>query len=266
MPLSLFSRLLNVAAQFKLLPIKELRFIVKDLKGRPKTLLDHYNSTYNNVVAPTSFLAKAYQANGLRVPIKTHWFGVDISRICKPTRAVGSPLRFGYIGQLAEHKGVDLLLEAFQHLPPCEAEVIIYGPINQDLAYSKRLQQLANSRVHMRATFLLKRWTCHERSRCFGDSSRWYENSPLVLLYALATHTPVIVSRVDGLTEFLEEGVNGYSFERGSWTDLLRVLQRFISDPTLAAKLSSSTNYERTTSDMAIDLEKLYLETVRTSN
>lgn len=266
MPLSLFSRFLSLATQCKLLPIKELKFIVKDLKDRPKTLLDQYNSTYSNVVAPTSFLAKAYQANGLRVPIKTQWFGVDISRTSKPARATGTPLRFGYIGQLAEHKGVDLLLEAFQHLQPCEAEVIIYGPMNQDPAYSKRLQELANSRVHMRATF-----PPEEMDRVMKDldvlviPSRWYENSPLVLLYALATHTPVIVSRVEGLTEFLEEGINGFSFERGSCTDLLQVLQRFISDPTLAAKLSNSTNYERTTTDMAVELEKLYLETVSNS-
>ena len=139
--------------------------------------------------------------------------------------------------------------------------------MNQDPAYSKRLQELANSRVHIRATF-----PPEEMDRVMKDldvlviPSRWYENSPLVLLYALATHTPVIVSRVEGLTEFLEEGINGFSFERGSCTDLLQVLQRFISDPTLAAKLSNSTNYERTTTDMAVELEKLYLETIRTLN
>ena len=42
--------------------------------------------------------------------------------------------------------------------------------------------------------------------------SRWYENSPLVLLYALATRTPVIVTDVKGMTEFVRDDWNGYTF------------------------------------------------------
>src|SRR4030095_2474597 len=54
--------------------------------------------------------------------------------------------------------------------------------------------------------------------------SRWYENSPLVLLNALASHTPVIVSDVEGMTEFVKDGVNGYTFARGSVGSLAAVL------------------------------------------
>lgn len=261
LPLSLFSRLLVLAARLQLLPTKELTHVVKDLQDRPGLLGERYNHTYSMVIAPTAFLAKAYRANGLQVPIRTHWFGVDIQRTPKPARAPGDPIRFGYIGQLAEHKGVDLLLEAFKSVQPCAAEMMIYGPLDQDLAYAKRLQDLAGDQVQFRTTF-----HPDEMVAVMGGldvlviPSRWYENSPLVLLYALATHTPVIVSRVDGLTEFLEEGVNGFSFERGSCADLVQVLQRFISNPGLSAKLSKSTHYRRTTTDMAAELEKVYQE------
>jgi glycosyltransferase involved in cell wall biosynthesis len=259
LPLSLFSRLLVLAAHFQLLPVKELAHVVKDLQDRPDLLAERYNSTYLTVVAPTAFLAKAYRSNGLLVPIQTHWFGVDISRTPKPPRAPGTPLRFGYIGQLAEHKGVDLLLEAFQHLQPCEAEVIIYGPLDQDPAYARRLQDLAGDQVQFCATFPPEEMAAVMSGLdVLVIPSRWYENSPLVLLYGLATHTPVIVSRVEGLTEFLEEGVNGFSFERGSCDDLVKVLQNFISNPDLSTRLSSSTHYLRTTEDMAAELEKVY--------
>lgn len=261
LPLSLSSRLLVLAARLHLLPAKGLANIVKDLQDRPNHLGERYNRTYGTVIAPTAFLAKAYLASGLQVPIRTHWFGVDIQRTLKPVRDHGAPLRMGYIGQLAEHKGVDLLLKAFRRIQPCRAEVIIYGPLDQDPVYAQRLQDIAGPNVQFRATF-----PPEEMESVMGEldvlviPSRWYENSPLVLLYALATHTPVIVSRVDGLTEFLEEGVNGFAFERSNCADLVQVLQRFISNPGMSAALSKSTHYRRTTADMVADLEKVYQE------
>src|SRR5262249_5099758 len=88
--------------------------------------------------------------------------------------------------------------------------------------------------------------------------STWYENSPLILLQALATHTPVIVSDVLGMTEFVNDGGNGFCFERGGVDSLTRVLQRVADDPELAERLSASTNYDRVPADMARDVAKLY--------
>jgi glycosyltransferase involved in cell wall biosynthesis len=264
LPLPLFSRLLVLAARFQLLPFKELATLVQDLQIRPDLLLTRYNRTYRTLIAPTAFLAKAYQANGLQVPMRTHWFGVDIDRAPKPVRPPGAPLRLGYVGQLAEHKGVDLLLTAFQRLQPCSAELAVYGPLDQDPAYARRLHDLAGPRVHFLATFPPEEMAAvMAQLDVLVIPSRWYENSPLVLLYALATHTPVVVSRVEGLTEFLEEGRNGFSFERGSAADLGRVLSQFLADPTLAGRLSCSTTYERTTALMAEDLVKVYDEARR---
>jgi glycosyltransferase involved in cell wall biosynthesis len=88
--------------------------------------------------------------------------------------------------------------------------------------------------------------------------SRWCENSPLVLLNALATHTPVIVSDTAGLTESLEEGRNGFKFTIGSAAALEEVMRRFVDDPQLAARMSQSTEYLRATRDMVEDVLKVY--------
>jgi glycosyltransferase involved in cell wall biosynthesis len=259
LPLSLFSHLLIIANRLKILPVRELTLLVQDLQERPKLLTTLYNSTYRTTIAPTSFLAKAYRNNGLTVPMRTLWFGVDIDRTPKPVRPPSAPLRIGYIGQLAEHKGIDLLLDAFNRLNPCSAEVLIYGPLNQDPAYAARLKELANPQVQFRATFAPEKMAeVMTELDLLVIPSRWYENSPLVLLYALATHTPVIVSRVEGLTEFLQEGVNGFSFERGSSSDLERVLQAFMTDKSLASRLSTTTNYNRDTRLMASEVIEVY--------
>jgi glycosyltransferase involved in cell wall biosynthesis len=88
--------------------------------------------------------------------------------------------------------------------------------------------------------------------------SRWYENSPLILLYALASHTPVIVSDVEGLTEFVEEGKNGCVFERGSVSSLERVLRNIIANPLQSLTMNMTTQYARTTRDMAADVCEIY--------
>jgi glycosyltransferase involved in cell wall biosynthesis len=88
--------------------------------------------------------------------------------------------------------------------------------------------------------------------------SRWYENSPLVLLYSLASHTPVIVSNVEGLTEFIEPGKNGFVFERGSVSDLERVLSTIIANPMESLAMSMTTQYARTTQAMVADVCAIY--------
>jgi len=88
--------------------------------------------------------------------------------------------------------------------------------------------------------------------------STWYENSPLVLLHALASHTPVIVSNVEGLTEFLDQGKNGYAFARGSVDDLERVMRQILAAPEFSRQLSLTTNYPKTTMSMTEEVVKIY--------
>lgn len=265
LPLPLVGWLLVQASRFSILPSVLSRFVV-DVQERPNRLAELYK-VYRHVVAPSFFLAKAYQANGFCSPMTVQWFGVDTDRQPKPLRLVDSPLRFAYIGQLAEHKGIDLLLAAFNRLQPCGAELLIYGRMDQGSGYTQKLRRLSRPQVHFHPTF---------SPECIAEilrevdvlviPSRWYENSPLVLLNALATHTPVIVSRVEGMTEFVQDGLNGFAFDRGSEDDLTAVMQRFVGDPSLAARLSLTTSFDRTTEDMTADLMGVYKQVLQTGS
>ncbi|MGH6793994.1 MAG: glycosyltransferase, partial [Methylocella sp.] len=88
--------------------------------------------------------------------------------------------------------------------------------------------------------------------------STWYENSPLILLQALATHTPVIVADVPGMTEFVENGVNGFHFARGNLGSLTGILRKVADAPNLASAMCAASSYERVPADMASDLLALY--------
>jgi glycosyltransferase involved in cell wall biosynthesis len=93
--------------------------------------------------------------------------------------------------------------------------------------------------------------------------SLWYENSPLVLLTALASHTPVIISNVEGMTEFVEHGKNGLVFEMGSAPDLEQVLRALIHNPESASDLSRQTEYGRTTAVMVEETLAVYQESTK---
>lgn len=233
--------------------------LIEDIARRPDTLSALYNGTYAGAIAPTRFLRGAYERNGITVPMHSIWFGVDIDRSPKPERPAGHVPVIGFIGQIAPHKGTDLLIDAFRRLPRKAAELRIYGPEDQDAAYMAQLKHSAEGHdVRFMGTFGRERMAEVLRDiDLLVIPSRWYENSPLVLLNALATHTPVLVSDVEGMTEFLEPGKNGTAFERGS-VDALESALRSIGNRDRLFEMFLQTAYERTTSAMAESTLRVY--------
>ena len=176
------------------------------------------------------------------------------------TTQYGAPVTFGFIGQLAPHKGPDLLIEAFARLPRGTGSLQIYGPEDQAPAYTAALKHTAAGHdIRFLGTFPSEKMAeILAGLDVVVIPSRWHENSPLVLLDALATHTPVVVSDVAGLTEFVDEGRSGFRFALGSVDDLTRALSRFVDDPSLAATMSGTTEYTRTTRAMVEDVLRVY--------
>jgi glycosyltransferase involved in cell wall biosynthesis len=234
--------------------------MIEDLVSRPDILLSLYNSGYQKAVAPTQFLLNAYQQNGCTVPLFNIPFGVDIDRSSKPKRAKQDKIVIGFIGQLTAHKGVDILLSAFNRLPKNIAELHIYGEIKQDPAYMKQLySQSKGHAIFFKGTFKNSEFAkvLSQMDVCVIPS-RWHENSPLVLLNALATHTPVVVSRAAGMLDFVTEDQNGFSFKMGSIEDLTRVLKKILLDREALHHLSSTTHYLNTSRMMAEQTLKIY--------
>jgi len=60
----------------------------------------------------------------------------------------------------------------------------------------------------------------------------------MVLIEAMASGLPVIGSKTGGIVDIVENGVNGYLFEKGSANDLAEKLHLVLSDESLRRKLS----------------------------
>src|SRR5208282_4056333 len=237
----------------------KLAGFVLDITMRPDILGECY-SHYRTVIAPTKFLRDAYVANGLKVPIHLLPFGVDLPRLPKLLKNSDSPVKFGFIGQIAPHKGVDILVDAFCLLPGGSAELHVFGPENQYPEYVADLKKgSAGFAVFFRGTFPKEKMAdVFSELDFLVIPSRWYENSPLVLLNALASHTPVIISDVEGMTEFVEEGRNGFIFARGKPDELKKVLEKIVSEPERSRGMSLTTGYPRTTRMMVENVLDVY--------
>jgi glycosyltransferase involved in cell wall biosynthesis len=231
---------------------------VADLVDRPAKLKRAYRA-YDAMIAPTQFLRDAYVRNGFdQSRLHLSRFGVDLDRSPKVPLPDSTPLTVGYIGQIAPHKGVDLLVAAARDLPPGKVRLLIYGPANQDNAYAAHLRAIASPTTEFLGTFPASEMDrVLTRMDMLAIPSTWYENSPLVLLNALASHTPVLVSNVQGMTEFLD-GSDGWSFQRGDGGDLKRVLGELAEDPRRVRQASAVTKYDRTTAAMTADVAALY--------
>lgn len=108
-------------------------------------------------IAPTQMLKTAYEANGFPAAIRLSRFGIDIDRAIKPRGPEGR-IRLAYVGQLAPHKGVHVLIAALAQVASPALELTIWGSTAQDPAYSSDLAERAEGlAVTFAGTFAVER-------------------------------------------------------------------------------------------------------------
>lgn len=200
------------------------------------------------VLTPTQYTRNVFLENGFR-PDQVHFlpFGVEPDHALTRITPVPAPhMRFLFIGRLQPYKGTHLLLEAFNNLSSAKgATLTIYGTADGYDAYYSQLQAMMakNERVHFGGGI-----APDELGRAFAEAdyfvlpSTWHENSPLILLDALQSKTPVIASNIGGVIDVVEDGVNGLLFPMGDAQALQHVLQRAIDYPSLIEQLRAGVN------------------------
>lgn len=171
-------------------------------------------------------------------------------------------LRVGYLGQIAEHKGVHVLLEAARRLPQAALTVRVYGNTRAFPSYTQKLEDTigTDSRLKLAGTYngqfeLLK---ILREVDVLVVPSVWYENSPNVILEAFAYQTPVVVSSLGGMAELVSDGVDGLHFAPGDAADLARCLQRLIDEPDLLPRLRAGIRPVKTLAQEMDELEAVY--------
>ncbi len=176
------------------------------------------------VVSPSQFIVDQYTHYGF-------FKGIPFVMQPNPTpnfqpvhraERLGGPLKLLFVGQLASHKGIVFLLDAFAKLPG-DAQLLIVG--EGPLTELVKTRAEADKRiVHLGYMVPDELMKCYSVADALVVPSLCYENSPTVIYEALNAGIPVLASRIGGVGELVREGDTGYLFAPGVVSDFLRVV------------------------------------------
>ena len=115
-----------------------------------------------------------------------------------------------FFGRLSSEKGVGTLIEAAGK-SRCRLVILGTGPQEAEL----KALAAGMDNVEFKGFQTGKALTDYvKNARCVVLPSEWYENGPYSAMEAMALGKPLIVSNMGGLPELVEDGVNGYIYEK----------------------------------------------------
>jgi len=136
-----------------------------------------------------------------------------------------------FIGRLAENKGLRTLLDAWGKLPvQFPLQIVGDGPERALLEAQARELQL--SEVTFRGR--LSRAAAIQAvkgARFMVVPSRWYEGFPMCIVESFACGTPVLCSRLGGMTDIVEDHATGLHCNPGDAQDLANKVEWAWSHP-----------------------------------
>jgi glycosyltransferase involved in cell wall biosynthesis len=212
------------------------------------------------LIAPTGFVRDTFLRHGAPGE-KLHVldYGIRPPPVAPPPLRSAGPLHVVYLGGIARLKGVHVLVEAFNSLPP-DAQLRIAGDLDRQPDYSRELRQRAR---HPGVQFLGQQgraelWNLLAWADVVAVPSIWYEVSPLVMHEAFAMRRPIIASRHGSLAGWVRDGVDGVLAPPGdirAWGEALNALAHPRDRLT---QLQQAIRPVKTAGAHAAELETLY--------
>lgn len=197
--------------------------------------------------------------------------GVDTEALLAvppPETQPGQPLRVGYLGTLIPSKGLDILVEAIQSLDEGVASLAIWGntvSYHGDETFPSRVfsRLRPRDRVEHHGPY-----TTADLPEILSSvdvvvaPALWHEAFGLTIREALAAGRPVVVSRIGGLQDAIDDGVEGLLVPPKDPGALREALSRLAADEGLRRRMSTAARQRcRSFSQMAADLLPLYRAT-----
>ncbi|MBN2491870.1 MAG: glycosyltransferase family 4 protein [Planctomycetes bacterium] len=213
-------------------------------------------------LSPSAFLRDRFIAEGLISPERIlHSDNGFFTEPFAGLERVPSPrLRVGYVGTLADYKGVHLLVDAARVLQRPDVAFRIHGDPEIFPDYSQRL--LAMDRP-ANLTFEGPFRNDEAAGVLAGLDvlvvpSLWFENSPLTIHEAYLAGMPVVAAGHGGMAELVAEGVSGLHFPPGDARGLAAALRRLLEEPGLLERLRRGIPPVKEIARDAADMEERY--------
>lgn len=135
-----------------------------------------------------------------------------------------------YFGRIIDEKGVDRIIDAAGDIDGFPIKIIGNGP-DEEL-----LRNVAETRGLTNIEFLGPMWGSDldailSKASFVIVPSIWHENFPYVINQAFAFGRPVIGSMRGGITELVDDGTRGLTFDPDQPKSLANAIKKLISDP-----------------------------------
>lgn len=184
-----------------------------------------------------------------------HWqkidvarLGVDVSRfkpVAKPARAADDqrPFEILCVGRLVGAKGQGVLLEAVVRLladgHKLRVRLVGHGPDRgwlEQRAAELGLNDVVRFEGGANQDKIL---SFYEQADCFVLAS-FAEGIPVVLMEAMAMQLPTISTRITGIPELIDDGVDGLLVAASDVRGLAKAIDRLITNPELCQTLGQA--------------------------
>jgi glycosyltransferase involved in cell wall biosynthesis len=206
-------------------------------------------------VSPSSkaFLVERYGDRWARIDVVIN--GIEHAATCALPRAPGFPVRGVCVGNVSYQKGFDLLVDASELMedPPWRVSVLGEGPSREELS----------RRAAKRGVIEFRGWSSDVAGALAAAEfacmpSRW-ESAPYAALEAMNAGRPLVAFDVDGVRDYLVDGVTGILVPPNDVQALSAALQRIATDDALRIELGRAA-YLRAGE---FTIERMVEETVR---
>jgi glycosyltransferase involved in cell wall biosynthesis len=187
----------------------------------------------HRLLSPSRFTRQRHIDAGIDRPITVlPYFVPEPVSPAHASASEGGRPYFLYVGRLVKLKGVDTLIRAFRRYP--DADLIVVGDGEEREALGRLAADMPNV-VFAGAKDQAQLASLYRHAVALVMPSIGYEVFGIVLIEAFAQKTPVIVRRLGGMPEAVEDSGGGLLFS--SEDELLDAMRRLQDSPVLRRDL-----------------------------
>jgi glycosyltransferase involved in cell wall biosynthesis len=196
--------------------------------------LGTWRKSVTRFVALTEFAKEKFITSGFspdRFAVKPNFADPD------PGERAGFGDYAVFVGRLHESKGVRVLLDAWKKLAvQYPLQIVGEGPDRSALELQAREAGLSGIAFRGRLSGA-EVMAMVKGARFLIVPSTWYEGFPMCIVESFACGTPVLCSRLGGLSEIVEDQLTGLHFNPGDAKDLARAVEWSWNHPVDLAKM-----------------------------
>lgn len=244
-----------------------LRF--SDLAARRHAAILALFEEVDRLVAPRQWVRALLVANGVPdAKIVVSPQGLEDATFPAPRPArQGGALRAAFLGRIDRTKGIDVVIRALIHAPALAVTLDVYGIVQENARGElEALQRLATGEARIRFREPLAPSAVRRTLAAYDVlvvPSQCLETGPLVVLEALAAGVPIVGSALGGVSELVQDGVDGRLIaEFDSPRAWAEVLAELAGHPQAINRLRRNIAPPRSIEDVARDMNRIYRDLV----